>query len=230
MVWRLPQPARDVRFRHQDPGPDHASDPEPTQRTSAASPTTHPTGNLETLRFLLDLRHPGGIDDRCVDTHHPPDRPHLLANAARTTGPTPGFQPKRVSQRRGDTTYHPRPHAEPRTSGALSGTTGCSRPGSLASTPPTDAIERVRTQNRTGGDALGHTAPTPPVVWEQLSQSHVESCGRNNADAAASRVGCCGVGGRLDGVEGGVQPRITWRARGSPGGGSAWWRSAGGSP
>ena len=34
----------------------------------------------------------------------------------------------------------------------------------------------------------------------------------------------------LDGVEGGVQPRVTWRARGSPGGGSAWWRSAGGSP
>lgn len=52
----------------------------------------------------------------------------------------------------------------------------------------------------------------------------------NNADAAASRVGCCGVGGRLDVVEGGVQPRVTWRARGSPGGGSAWWRSAGGSP
>ena len=52
----------------------------------------------------------------------------------------------------------------------------------------------------------------------------------NDADAAASRVGCCGVGGRLDGVEGGVQPRVTWRARGSPGGGSAWWRSAGGSP
>ena len=135
-----------------------------------------------------------------------------------------------TSQTRGDTTYHPRPHAEPRTSGALSGTTGYSRPGSLASTPPTDAIERVRTQNRTGGDALGHTAPTPPVVWEQLSQSHVESCGRNNADAAASRVGCCGVGGRLDVVEGGVQPRVTWRARGSPGGGSAWWHSAGGSP
>lgn len=52
----------------------------------------------------------------------------------------------------------------------------------------------------------------------------------NNADAAASRVGYCGVGGRLDRVEGGVQPRVTWRARGSPGGGSAWWRSAGGSP
>ena len=45
-----------------------------------------------------------------------------------------------TSQTRGDTTYHPRPHAEPRTSGALSGTTGCSRPGSLASTPPTDAF------------------------------------------------------------------------------------------
>ena len=43
-------------------------------------------------------------------------------------------------------------------------------------------------------------------------------------------VGCCGIGGRLDVVEGGDQPRVTWRARGSPGGGSAWWRSAGGSP
>ena len=57
-----------------------------------------------------------------------------------------------------------------------------------------------------------------------------ENLAVNNADAAASRVGCCGVGGRLDRVEGGVQPRVTWRARGSPGGGSAWWRSAGGSP
>ena len=57
-----------------------------------------------------------------------------------------------------------------------------------------------------------------------------ENLSINDADAAASRVGCCGVGGRLDGVEGGVQPRVTWRARGSPGGGSAWWRSAGGSP
>ena len=57
-----------------------------------------------------------------------------------------------------------------------------------------------------------------------------ENLAVNNADAAASREGCCGVGGRLDRVEGGVQPRVTWRARGSPGGGSAWWRSAGGSP
>ena len=52
----------------------------------------------------------------------------------------------------------------------------------------------------------------------------------NNADAAASRVGCCSVGSRPDVVESGVQPRVTWRARGSPGGGSAWWRSADGSP
>ena len=64
---------------------------------------------------------------------------------------------------------------------------------------------------------------TLPTRWDKAGW-------HDDADAAASRVGCCGVGSRPDVVESGVQPRVTWRARGFPGGGSAWWRSADGSP
>ena len=76
-----------------------------------------------------------------------------------------------------------------------------------------------------GPTSTPHSRATD-VPWDGRPQGPAV----NNADAAASRVGCCGVGGRLDLVEDGVQPMVTWRARGSPGGGSAWWRSAGGSP
>ena len=74
----------------QGPGLDHVHGSVSTQRTSAASPSTHPTGILGILRFLLVLRRLGGVDVRCMDIYDLPDRPHRLVAASKTAGPTGG--------------------------------------------------------------------------------------------------------------------------------------------
>ena len=71
----------------QGPGLDHVHGSVSTQRTSAASPSTHPTGILGILRFLLGLQRLGGVDVRCMDIYDLPDRPHQLVAASKTAGP-----------------------------------------------------------------------------------------------------------------------------------------------
>ena len=71
----------------QGPGLDHLHGSVSTQRTSAASPSTHPTGILGILRFLLGLQRLGGVDVRCMDIYDLPDRPHQLVAASKTAGP-----------------------------------------------------------------------------------------------------------------------------------------------